>query len=537
MRVSTSQLYNIADIGMRNAQSAVNKTSEQMSSGKRVLSPADDPVAATSILRLTQNLGRLEQYEKNVNEATGKLDQEEIAIQSVVNLLQRMKELAVNAGNTGVLTSTDYKSLASEVDSRLSELMDLQNTRDSAGQYIFAGHQGGTKPFTADGGGNYSYHGDEGQQRIQVSESVSVAVSDSGKDLFVDIPSGHNTFNTSASAANKGAPPARISIGEVVDQEAYDKFYPRDMNVTFNAPETLTPPAANYTITDDRGRVLVANAPFTEGEPIEINGARFYVTGQPYSGEAATPGTLDFGAVAAVDFSGSPESVTLTVGGRSETLVLDRPVNNAADLAAALSSTTDNVGGSGANRNAERLANLGITVDATGLSVPSGQNLTVSNGTANTDAAFGFATQNAGSTSTDGELAEPGDSFQVNASNKQGILTTLSRLSEAMKNVEDNPESKADLSTVVGQTLTNLENAMTHLTAAQGDLGARQNTLESTQDLLAETKLHNEEVLGDIQALDYAEASTRLQMESMVLSAAQQTFVKVSGLSLFNYLS
>lgn len=537
MRVSTSQIYNIADIGMRNAQSAVNKTSEQISSGKRVLSPADDPVAATSILRLTQNLGRLEQYEKNVNEAESKLDQEEVAIQSIVNLLQRMKELAVRAGNTGVMTATDYQSMASEVDSRLSELIDLQNTRDTAGQYIFAGHQGDTRPFTADGGGNFSYHGDEGQQRIQVSESVSVAVSDSGKDLFVDVPSGHNTFNTSASPANKGLPPATISIGEVVDQEAYDAFYPRDMNVTFNAPETLTPPAANYTVTDDRGRVLVANAPYTEGEPIEIKGASFYITGQPYSGEAAMPGTLDFGAVTPVDFSGSAETVTLTVGGRSETLVLDRPVNNAADLVAALSSTTEATPGSGADRNAERLANLGITVDATGLSVPTGQNLTVSSGTANTDAVFGFATQNAGTTSTDGELAEPGDSFQVSASNKQGILTTLSRLSEAMKNVEDNPDSKAELNTVVGQTLTNLENAMTHLTAAQGDLGARQNTLESTQNLLAETTLHNEEVLADIQALDYAEASTRLKMESMVLSAAQQTFVKVSGLSLFNYLS
>ncbi|WP_347330276.1 flagellar hook-associated protein FlgL [Marinimicrobium locisalis] len=536
MRVSTSQIYNIADVGMRNAQAAINKTSEQISTGKRVLSPADDPVAAVSILRLNQNLGRLEQYQKNVDEAQSKLDQEEVALDSIVSLLQRMKELAVNAGNTGVMTPTDYQSMAAEVDSRLSELLDLQNTRDSAGQYIFAGYQGDTKPFVSDGGGKFSYHGDEGQQRIQVSESVSVAVSDSGKDLFVDVPSGHNTFNTSASPANKGVPPAEISIGEVVDQEAYDEFYPRDMTVTFNAPEALSPPKPNYTITDDRGRVLMDKAPYSQGEPIEIKGARFYITGQPLGGEPAVPGTLDFGAVAATDFTGSPETVTLTVGGRSETLVLDRPVSNAADLAAALSSSTETTAGSGADRNAERLANLGVTVDATGLSVPTGQNLTVGSGTANTDAVFGFATQNDGSTSNDGALAEPGDTFQVNASNNQGLLTTLSRFSEAMKNVKGNPESKAELSDVVGQTLTNLENSMTHLTAAQGELGARQNTLESTQELLSETKIHNEEFLADIESLDYAEASTRLQMESMVLSAAQQAFVKVSGLSLFNYL-
>ncbi|WP_341938718.1 flagellar hook-associated protein FlgL [Marinimicrobium sp. C2-29] len=536
MRVSTSQIYNIADVGMRNAQSAVNKTSEQISTGKRVLSPADDPVAATSILRLNQELGRLEQYDKNINAAENALEQEEVALDSIVNLVQRMKELGVRAGNTGVLTPEDYQSIAAEVDTRIEELMNLQNTRNSSGQYIFAGHQGDKAPFSADGGGNFSYHGDEGQMRIQVSNSVNVPVGDSGKRLFVDIPSGHNTFNTRASSANQANPPAEISVGEIVDQEAYDEFYPGDMKITFNAPETLTPPRANYTITDDKGRVLVANEPHDQSDPIEINGVRFQVTGQPYAGEAATPATLDFGAVGAVDFSTSPETVTLTVGTRSETLLLDRPVNNAADLAAALNSTTETVGGSGADRNADKLANLGITADGTGLSVTNGQNLTVRNGTANTDTAFGFATQNEGSTSTDGELAEPGDSFHIESSNKQGLLTTLSRLSEAMRNVEANPESKAELGDVVAKTLTNLDNALTNVISVQGEVGARLNTLETSRDLNADTKLYSEEVLSDIENLDYAEASTRLQMQSMVLSAAQQSFVKVSGLSLFNYL-
>lgn len=536
MRVSTSQIYSIADIGMRDAQSAVNKTSEQMSTGKRVLSPADDPVAATSILRLNQQLGRIEQYEKNVNAAENSLEQEEVAIQSIVNLMQRMNELAVRAGNTGVMTPSDYQSMAAEVDSRLDELINLQNIRNASGQYIFSGHQGDTQPFTEDGGGNFSYHGDEGQMRIQISETGSVPVSDSGKELFVDVPSGNNTMSTRPSDANRAVPPARINVGEIVDQEAYDEFYPGDMKITFNAPESVTPAAANYSIMDDTGRVLVANAAYEQGEAIEINGVRVRISGQPYAGEAATPGTIDFGAVTPVDFTGAPETVTLTVGGKSETLVLDRPINNAADLAAALNSTTEVTAGSGADRNAERLANLGVVVNATGLSVPTGQNLSLRNGTANTDSVFGVATQNAGTTSTDGELAEPGDSFLITSSNKQGLLTTLSRLSEAMRNVQNTPESKAELSRIIGQTLTNLDSGMDHLTAAQGDLGARLNTLDSSRELLADTKLQSKEMLADIQDLDYAEASTRLQMQSMVLSAAQQTFVKVSGLSLFNYL-
>lgn len=536
MRVSTSQIYSIADVGMRNAEASVNKTTEQISTGKRVMTPADDPVAATSILRLNQQLGRIEQFDKNIDAAENSLDLEEVALESITNIVQRMKELGVRAGNTGVMTSSDYKAIASEVDSRIDELLNLQNTRNSSGQYIFAGHQGSDQPFTADGGGNFSYHGDEGQLRLQLSESVTVPVSDSGKRLFVDVPSSHNTFETSAVSGNRANPPAQISVGDIVDQEAYDEFYPRDMRVTFNAPESLSPPAANYTITDDKGKVLVENAPYRPGQPIELNGISFNISGQPDSGDAATPATLDFGPVANVDFTAGTDTITLTVGGRSETLVLDRTINNAADLADALNTSSETVAGSGADRNAEKLANLGVTADGNGLSVANGQNITVRNGSADTDAVFGFATQNDGSVSTDGVRAEPGDSFRINSSNKQGLLTTLSRFSEAMRNVSDDPASKAELGNVVAKTLDNLDNAQTRIISVQGEVGARLNTLESSRELNADTKLFSEEMLSDIQDLDYAEASTRLQMESMVLGAAQQSFIKVSSLSLFNFL-
>src|SRR5690606_10030565 len=151
----------------------------------------------------------------------------------------------------------------------------------------------------------------------------------------------------------------------------------------------------------------------------------------------------------------------------------------------------------------------------------SGLNITVNNGTADTDNAFGFATLNQGTTSTDGELAQPGDSFFVQSADKQDLLTTLSRLSQAMRAVEDNPESKAELGEVVGKSLTNLDNALTNLISVQSEVGARLNTLDSSKELNADALLYNEEVLLDLEGLDYAEATTRLAMESFVLQAAQ----------------
>jgi flagellar hook-associated protein 3 FlgL len=628
MRVSTSQIYSIATLGISQAQAAVTKTQEQMATGKKVLSPADDPVAATAILQLNQELARTEQYKKNIDVAENSLNLEEASLQTVVDLVQRMREIAVSAGNTSVFTSADYKALAAEVDTRISELVNLQNTRNASGQYIFAGYQGETKPFVSDGGGNYSYRGDEGFLRLQASASVSVAVSDSGKKVFVDIPSGHNTFITSASEGNKSLPPAVITVGQVYDQMDFDGLYPEDLVVTF----TQNASAVNYTVSErTTGRQLLVNQTYVAGQDIEVAGARFQILGNPYSGEAAIPAALPFGAVGAFDFSLAPTSISITVGSTTETLLLDTNVTNAADLAAALNSVTGTP-----NSNADKLANLGITANATGLLSATGLNITLSNGTADTDTAFGIATQGAGVTSvnlpfnfiapqdfsvspltfqlevngrtesisfnqnitsaidlanafnnpanakqlsrlgltvtdagivsnsnapvtirggntflddvtglntqgigtssTQGVLVVPGDSFFVESTNKQGLLTTLSRFSDAMRKVQDNPNSKAELADIVAKTLTNLENAITNIVGVQGDVGARLNTLESTKDLNLNVTLTTKTVLSSLQDLDYSEASIQLSMQSFVLSAAQQSFIKVSQLTLFSYL-
>ncbi|MDO3385075.1 flagellar hook-associated protein FlgL [Gilvimarinus sp. SDUM040013] len=538
MRVSTSQIFNIANIGMANAQSAVTKTQEQIATGKRVLSPADDPVAATQILQLTQEVARTEQFSKNIDIAENNLNLEEVALKSITNLVQRMQELAVSAGNTAVLTTDDYKAIIAEADSRIDELLNLQNTRNASGQYIFAGYQGATKPFEADGGGNYSYHGDEGQLRLNASDSVTVPVSDSGKRIFVDVESSHNTFYTEASASNEANPPARISVGEVVDQELFDELYPDDLVIRFNNPSDTNPPASNFTVLErTSGKVLLANERYVDGGEIEVAGAKFNIFGAAYPGQASTPATLPFTFGAPVDFSAAASEVNITVGGRTETLVLDQNVTNAADLANALTATANTVANSGASQNAAKLSSLGINVDATGFSVAGGWNVTVAYGDANTDSVMGFATTGVGTTSVDGVVGEAGDSFTVNSTQKQGLLTSLSRFSQAMKEFDGSQQSRDHLEDVVAKTITNLDNAVTNLSIVQGEVGARLNTLESAKELNADNKLYTETVLSDLRDLDYAEAATRLEIESFVLSASQQSFIKVSNLSLFNFLS
>ena len=520
MRVSTSQIYNIATLGMGKAQAEIVKTEEQIATGKRVLSPADDPVAAANILLLNQNIARTEQYKKNVDIADNSLSLEETNLQSIVELMQRMRELGVKAGNTAVLTAADYRSLAAEVDTRINELMNLQNTRNAAGQYIFAGYKGDIQPFVNNGGGNYAYLGDEGQLNLQASASVSVAVSDSGKKLFVDIPSSHNTFNTSASSANRATPAAIISVGQVVDQEAFDKFYPEDMMITFNAPSAVAPAAANYTITErSTGKVLVANALYTKGEEIEINGVSLNISGNP---SPPTPASLPFNFEAPTDFTTNPATFKVSVNGRTETFTIGSNVTSAADFAAAMNAAP----------NGTKLNNLGLTATAAGLVSAGGANIRVHSGTAALDSAMGLSSTT-GVTSTNGVA---GDSFFVESTNKQGLLTTLSRFSEAMKSVENNSESKAELAEIVAKTLINLTNAETNIVSVQGEIGARQNTLESARDLNLDVVLYSKQTLSSLEDVDVAEATIRLSMQTLVLQASQQGFAKVSQLTLFSYL-
>ncbi len=286
MRISTLHLYNLANNSMADANSAINKTQEQLSTGKRVLSAADDPVAATKIQQLTDNLALVDQYSKNISTAENNLAEEETALKSVTNLVQRIKELAVQAGNTASLSTSEYSALATEVDSRLNELVGLTNTRNANGDYIFAGYKSQSPAFSGDSVSGYQYMGDEGALNIKIDDNTFVKASDSGKGIFVDIPNAEKTIITSVNPNNRSAPPITVSIGNIVDQQAYDDFYPEDMVITFNDDSNLTPAARNFTVTEkSTGKVIAENQPYAAGEVLEFNGTSITITGNPASAD------------------------------------------------------------------------------------------------------------------------------------------------------------------------------------------------------------------------------------------------------------
>lgn len=285
MRLSTLQSFNQGLNSILDNQSQVNNTQQQVSTGRRVLTPADDPVAATKILQLQQDSALREQYGKNLTGAENRLKLEETQLAGITQNLTRLKELTVKAGD-GSQTIADRQAIAIEVKQVLGSTIDLMNSKDAGGEYLFSGFKGGTEPFQKNASGRYDYAGDEGQRFLSIASATNTATGDNGKKLFVDIPSAKNTFSTVVNPLNQGT--GNINSGLATNQEEYDKFYPEDVVITFNAPDSITPEGPNYTVrraSDNRVIDGLGNKPYSPESNVVIKGITVNITGEPKPGD------------------------------------------------------------------------------------------------------------------------------------------------------------------------------------------------------------------------------------------------------------
>ncbi len=412
MRISTEQIFSGGLQNIQDVTVELQKTQQQISSGKRVLAPSDDPVASTRILQINQELNLISQYQRNIDLAENRLFLEDSLLGSVSDALQRLRELAVQAGDGGQ-NEFDKLFIASEVDQILDQLAGILNTKDAGGEYVFGGFQGDREPFVQNSAGNYEYRADEGRRFTQVDSNVTVAVGDNGKEVFVNVQSAENTFRTTASPRNTAVPPAAITQGQVISQDDYDAFYPEDMKITFNPDTAVNPPRVNYSITQvSDGRPILSNQIYASGQGISVNGVVVEIIGEP----------------------------------------------------------------------------------------------------------------------------APGDTFFVNSSDTQGLLTTVERFSRALKNYSDTPGGRQVLTENIDATLANLTNAETKVLETRSSLGARLNTIGNIRETQANVEELTLEVLSELQDLDYAEAISQLTLQDTILQAAQQSYTRVTNLSLFNFL-
>lgn len=193
MRISTQTLYENGAARLGELQSSLVKTQQQVASGRRILSPSDDPVAAARALEITQSQSLNTQYGLNRQHAKSALASVEGALTSVTSLLQDVKTTVIAAGN-GALSDTERSFMATELRGRFEQLMGLANSRDGMGNYQFSGFQTTTPPFAEVAPGIVQYQGDQGQRLMQVDSTRQMAVSNTGAAVFQG--GGQDIFDT-----------------------------------------------------------------------------------------------------------------------------------------------------------------------------------------------------------------------------------------------------------------------------------------------------------------------------------------------------
>jgi len=403
MRVSTAYFTQRGLTSILEQQARLADIQEQVSSGKRLLRPSDDPTGAAQILRLEQSLSVTNQYQRNADNALNRLTLEESTLDSVQDSLIRIREIAIQ-GSNATIGNTDRKALAQEVRERLNEIVSLANTKDANQEYLFSGYKVTTKPFTEAADGTFTYSGDQGQRALQISSGRQMMDSDSGNDVFVNMKNGNGTFQTNANALNNGT--GVFDVGQVVDPTAY---IPDTYTITIGgAPGNLT-----YDVTGATSGVVIApGAAFSDGGTIQFNGLQTGITGTP--------------AV--------------------------------------------------------------------------------------------------------------GDIFTISPSTTQDMFTSVQNLVTALDTVTASADGQADILNLINPALSEIDLAFENITRVRTSVGARLKTIDDQINVNEGFKIELASTLSKVRDLDIAEAAVELQSRLISLEAAQTTYTRIQGLSLFDHI-
>ena len=275
MRISTSSMFESNVSRINDTQSSLAKVQQQISTGKRLLTPADDPLGAARALDLGQGQALNAQYTQNRSAAKDALNMQEGALQGVTDLLQDVRTQVVAAGS-GSLDDTSRKYIATDLRSRLQQLTSLANSRDGVGNYLFAGFKDNAAPFTTDSKGAVSYNGDSSRKLLQVGASRQMVSNDSGDAVFMSVPA-----SLLYTASSKGS--AAMTSLVVTDSSLAKPGHQYQVDLD---------PAngGNYTVYDTTAdpdkKTALATGAFLSPQTIKFDGIEMVATGTPTTGDS-----------------------------------------------------------------------------------------------------------------------------------------------------------------------------------------------------------------------------------------------------------
>ncbi len=279
MRVSTNQAQQVAINSMLEQQEKLTKVQKQVATGKRIFKPSEDPIGAARVVDLKTNLKVNEQFQKNIDAARARLGIEESILTNTTSILQRIRELSIAANNASQTNET-RKFISEEVSQLLEEVLDMANTTDGAGEYLFSGSKAHFRPFVNNENGEYLYQGDDTQRNLQIGSKRIITTSDSGTFVFRSIKDGNTEFSVFDNETNTGS-------GIIDPGSRTGSFDGETYAIIFDKKESIDPlEPITYKVVDARDNIIIpAGTVYVDGANIEFNGVRLFVEGEPDPGD------------------------------------------------------------------------------------------------------------------------------------------------------------------------------------------------------------------------------------------------------------
>ena len=399
-RISSVEQFRQGIGNILNQQARVNETQLQLSTGKRVNRPSDDPSASTQLLKLSTLKSKTEQYNRNIESARNQVQLQESVLSSVSNVLQRVRELTVQANNA-TQSNDSRAAIADEIYNRIDELLQYANTKDANGEYIFSGFNARSQAFVESAQG-FTYQGDQGERMLQISEDLQIAVRSSGADVFAGSKTGDGRFTLATDPANQGN--ALVSMTSVTGA-TLDNY-----TLTFAAGANPGDPLAYQVV--DSGAAVVASGDYESGASVSFGGVTLKIEGDPTAGDA----------------------------------------------------------------------------------------------------------------------------YQVNEATRQDIFTTLKEIADELNAANGSGADYARESNNLGMALASIDQALSTNQTLRTKAGNNLQVIDQRQDSNLDNLIRIETQISEIEDLDFATAVSELNLQTVALQAAQQSYIKIQGLSLFNFL-
>jgi flagellar hook-associated protein 3 FlgL len=327
MRIATITFQQNATGQMQNLQADLAKTQNDLASGKKLHSAADDPAAMAQVNQLNVQLSASQQYVTNGNYATSALQLELQAMSDATNVLQSARDLAVQANNPS-LSASQRTDIAAQLTQQLQSLVAIGNRVDGNGNQLFAGTASTTVPFSQSGN-TVSYSGSSLVSQVQIGPNQRISSGDTGATVFMNIPAGNGTFTTSGALTNTGT--GSIGVGTVSTPSAW---VPDTYTISFTNPTT-------FSVTNSAGTVVTAGNNFKDGDSINFNGTQVPITGTPAAGDTFTVAkagnasafsTLQSLVTTLSSTTASPAQISSQIGGALQQI--DNAITNMSNVSA-----------------------------------------------------------------------------------------------------------------------------------------------------------------------------------------------------------